>query len=139
MKREETKIRVRYGETDQMGVAYHSNYLAWFEIGRTEWIRSLGYPYTQFEKRGVLLPVLEAHLSYHLPARYDDEVTVVTWLSFYTGVRLTFSYEIYREEMNGEKLFLVSGYTKHGWVNRNFHPIPLKKIWPEMDAMLRAL
>ncbi|CCQ97763.1 putative enzyme [[Clostridium] ultunense Esp] len=139
MRREETKIRVRYGETDQMGVAYHANYLTWCEIGRTEWIRSLGYPYSEFEKRGVLLPVLEAHLSYLLPARYDDEVTVDTWLSFYTGVRLTFSYEIFRKEMSGEKILLASGYTKHGWVNRDFRPVPLKKIWPEVDAVLRAL
>ena len=81
-------------ETDQMGVVYHANYLTWFEIGRTELIRSLGYPYRKIEEKGLLLPVTEADLKFKKPARYDDLVGIYTRVSQMSNVRLQFAYEI---------------------------------------------
>lgn len=91
-----SEARVRYAETDQMGVAYHANYLVWCEIGRTDFIRELGVSYAEMERQGVLLAVADAHLRYHASARYDDVVRIETTL---TGVRsrmVEFSYELVR-------------------------------------------
>lgn len=89
-----TSIRVRYAETDQMGVVYHANYLVWCEIGRTEFIRSLGKRYAEMEADGVSLAVAEASLRYHAPARYDDDVRVDTSLVDVRSRTLTFEYHI---------------------------------------------
>ena len=89
-----TPIRVRYAETDQMGVVYHANYLIWCEIGRTEFIRSLGRRYAEMEADGVSLAVAEASLRYHAPARYDDDVRVDTSLVDVRSRTLTFEYHI---------------------------------------------
>src|SRR5690606_10652461 len=91
-----SEIRVRYAESDQMGVAYHANYLVWCEVGRTDLIRQLGMTYAEMERRGVLLAVADAQLRYHASARYDDLVRIVTRL---TGVRsrmVTFAYDLRR-------------------------------------------
>src|SRR5690606_491296 len=77
----EIEVRVRYAETDQMGVVYHANYFVWCEIARTELSRRRFVPYSELEKRGVLLAVAEASMRYHAPARYDDDVRVRTWIS----------------------------------------------------------
>ncbi|HCH37026.1 MAG TPA: acyl-CoA thioesterase, partial [Acidobacteria bacterium] len=71
-------VRVRYAETDKMGVVYHANYLVWFEIGRTDLLRTIGWTYRQMESAGISLPVIEAHCEYRKPARYDDELEVTT-------------------------------------------------------------
>ncbi len=96
-----SEIRVRYAETDQMGVAYHANYLVWCEVGRTDLIRQLGMSYAEMERRGVLLAVADVQLRYHASARYDDVVRIVTRL---TGVRsrmVTFVYELCRVAADG--------------------------------------
>ena len=77
----QSQLRVRYEETDQMGVVYHANYLTWFEIGRTELIRALGYPYRKIEEKGLLLPVTEADLKFRKPAHYDDLIGIYTRVS----------------------------------------------------------
>ncbi len=106
-----TEIRVRYAETDQMGVAYHANYLVWCEVGRTDLIRQLGMPYAEMERHGVLLAVADARLRYHASARYDDRVRIVTRC---TGVRsrmVTFDYAILRvadDGADGERLVSAS-------------------------------
>jgi acyl-CoA thioester hydrolase len=89
-----TELRVRYAETDQMGVVYHSNYLIWCEIGRTDYIRSLGTPYAELERNGVALAVSEASLRCHAPARYDDVVRVETSLTEVRSRTVTFDYVI---------------------------------------------
>ncbi len=91
-------LRVRYVETDQMGVAHHSNYFAWFEIGRTDFIRELGTSYRQLESEGLLLAIAEAQVRYHQPARYDDLLRVDTRLERVQSRSVTFAYEIFREE-----------------------------------------
>jgi acyl-CoA thioester hydrolase len=89
-----TELRVRYAETDQMGVVYHSNYLIWCEIGRTDYIRALGTPYAELERNGVALAVSEASLRCHAPARYDDIVRVETLLTDVRSRTVTFDYVI---------------------------------------------
>lgn len=87
-------IRVRYSETDQMGVVYHGNYAQYFEIGRTEWLRSLGITYKNMEKTGIMLPVISLNCNFKKSALYDDELTIVTCLKKTPGVKIEFDYEI---------------------------------------------
>lgn len=122
----ENTFRVRYAETDQMGIVYHSNYYIWFDMGRTEFLRSLGFDYSKMEKAGILLPILETHCIYKKSARYDDMVTVKTSLESFKGVRISFKYEVYNE--SGE--LLASGRTVQAAVNRDMHPVNLKKAMP---------
>ncbi|WP_430081861.1 acyl-CoA thioesterase [Paenibacillus ferrarius] len=129
------ELRVRYAESDQMGVVYHANYLAWLEIGRTELIRDLGFPYRKVEEMGLLLPVTEANLIYKKPARYDDPVQVLTRVTQLSGVRLQFGYEIRHGE--SEEL-LVTGTTSHVWVNPSWRPVRIEREAPELWALLAS-
>jgi acyl-CoA thioester hydrolase len=95
------RLRVRYAETDQMGVVYHANYLVWCELGRTELMREFGFPYADLEKAGIRLAVTEATLRYGRAARYDDPILVVTRLADARSRTVTFSYRIFREEPGG--------------------------------------
>lgn len=124
-----TEIRVRYSETDQMGVVYHANYLAWFEVGRVEYLRSIGLDYGEMEKRGVMVPVLEAKCRYHKPAKYDDILVVETLLSEVKRAKFYFEYRICRKE---DGVLLAEGSTEHIFVDSRFRPINLKKRHPEM-------
>ena len=94
----EFKVRVRYAETDQMGVVYHGNYAQYFEMGRVEWLRNLGLSYAYMEKNGIMLPVVSLTLNYKKPARYDDLLIVRTILKKQESVKIEFDYEIYSEE-----------------------------------------
>ncbi|WP_426452065.1 acyl-CoA thioesterase [Paenibacillus sp. S-38] len=127
------EVRVRYEETDQMGVVYHANYLTWFEIGRTEMIRSLGMPYQTLEARGLLLPLTDAEMKFRLPARYDDWITIRVRVSEFSSLRLTFECEIRR----GTEL-LVTGRTKHVWVNREWRPTRIDKEAPDLYELIKA-
>jgi len=93
-----TKLRVRYGETDQMGYCYYGNYAQYFEVGRVEAMRELGMTYKSLEERGVMLPVLHFEVNYKAPAVYDDELTITTVISDLSGTRLTFDYTINNAE-----------------------------------------
>lgn len=93
----ETKIRVRYGETDQMGVVYHANYAVYFEVGRTEWLRQYGLSYSGMEADGVMLPVVSLVINYKNSARYDDVVKVKTSITKMPTASIEFNYEIYNE------------------------------------------
>lgn len=93
-----TKIRVRYGETDQMGYCYYGNYAQYFEVGRVEAMRQVGMSYKLLEQQGVMLPVSEFHVKYLTPALYDDELMVHTKITKLKGVRLYFDYEIFNEK-----------------------------------------
>ena len=89
-----TTLRVRYAETDQMGVVYYANYLVWFEVARTDLLRSLGWSYREMEATGVFLPVIEAHCEYRRPARYDEEIEIRTEGRLRSSVRMEFSYDV---------------------------------------------
>jgi len=135
----ETRLTVRYQETDQMAVVYHTNYLVWFEIGRTDFVRQVtGRRYAEWENEcGVLLPVLHAHADYHAPARYGDDIVVCTRIVHLNKVRIHFAYEVYREDALGRAL-LTTGETHHAWVNRDMKPVRLERIAPEFFAQLQA-
>lgn len=91
-------VRVRYAETDQMGVVYHGNYAQYFEMGRVEWLRNKGISYKQLEESGVMLPVVALTMNYKKPAVYDEELTVLTKLTYLGGVKIEFEYEITNEK-----------------------------------------
>jgi acyl-CoA thioester hydrolase len=103
-------VRVRYGETDKMGYVYYANFLAWFEVGRCEWLRSLGWSYREMEDTGTQLPVIEAHCEYRQPARYDDEIEIRTRAVLLSPARLRFSYDIVRR---ADAVVAASGHTVH--------------------------
>jgi len=96
-----SEVRVRYAETDQMGVAYHANYLVWCEVGRTDFIRALGMTYAELEKQGVMLAVADAQLRYHASARYDELVRIETRLLDVRSRGVTFGYEVMRVDAPG--------------------------------------
>ena len=114
------QVRVRYAETDQMSVVYHANYFVWFEVGRTELLRTLGWTYREMEASGYSLPVIAASCQYHRPARYDDELEIVTTGALMSPVRLAFDYEIRR---GAERI--VSGRTEHASLNLQGRPVRL--------------
>lgn len=98
MKNDFQQIRVRYSETDQMGVVYHGNYLPYFEIGRIEWLRNKGVSYKALEESGIGLPIASLTLNYKKSARYDDLLTVKTFFKKYSGVKIELSCEIWSEQ-----------------------------------------
>jgi acyl-CoA thioester hydrolase len=106
----EARVRVRYAETDQMGVVYHSNYLIWFEVGRVEFIRQLGLNYKQMEEEGCGIAVVDLHVRYKAPARYDDELVIETRLLAARGAVVRFGYRILRVS---DGLLLCEGETMH--------------------------
>ncbi|WP_437922007.1 acyl-CoA thioesterase [Sphingobacterium sp. LRF_L2] len=93
----ETKIRIRYAETDQMGYVYYGNYASFYEVGRTEMLRSTGITYKELEEMGVMLPVTDLHCKYYQPARYDDLLTIKTYIREKPLVRIKFEHEIFNE------------------------------------------
>jgi acyl-CoA thioester hydrolase len=117
-----TRVRVRYADTDQMGVVYYANYLVWFEIGRTEWLRDAGWNYREMEEAGVSLPVIEAHCKYRQPARYDDEIEIRTTATAVSPVRLRFDYQAVRTA--GDAL-VAEGHTVHAALDANGRPCRL--------------
>lgn len=128
------KLRVRYAETDQMGVVYHARYLDWLEMGRTEMLREQGMEYRTLEEQyGLLLPVVDVSIQYLKPARYDDEVVLATRIDSFSNVRLVCSYEIRRER---DSELLVTAATKHVWVNRQWRPARIDRACPELYTLL---
>ncbi len=107
MREYEFSVRVRYAETDQMGVVYHGNYAQYFEMGRVEWLRNLGVSYKWMEDNGVMLPVVSLEMNYKKPARYDDILRVKTILKSQTSVKIEFDYEIHNEQNQ----LLTTGYS----------------------------
>jgi acyl-CoA thioester hydrolase len=143
-------LRVRYQETDQMGVVYHANYLNWFEIGRTEWVRQAGISYKEMELRGLLLPVTEVEASFKQPALYDDWITVCTQVAEMTAVRVHFESRVISgnwleqlgESYLGEEppgTLLVQGRTRHVWVNRQWKPVRFDREAPDWYAKMITL
>ena len=103
-----TAFRVRYAETDQMGMAYYANYLVWFEVMRGDYMRAVDVPYTDLEKDGTILPIIEAHVRYISPARYDDPVEVTAWIYRLRSRMITFHYQV---QTQGR--LLATGWTTH--------------------------
>lgn len=128
-----TNIRVRYAETDQMGVVYHANYLVWMEIGRVELVRSRGFNYKDLEQtEKIFLTVVEANCRYHYPARYDQDVTVETEITEASPRLVQFSYNLL---CSNSGRVLATGSTRHVWLNREWRPTKL----PEKYRALLSL
>jgi acyl-CoA thioester hydrolase len=106
------RFRVRYAETDQMGVVYHANYLVWCEIGRTELMRELGHAYADVEASGIRLAVAEANVRYSQSARYDDPIAVVTRVAAAQSRTITFAYEVFRDDDGAGRRLLATATTK---------------------------
>ncbi len=135
-----TEVRVRYAETDQMGVVYYANYLVWFELGRVDVLRSLGLAYSRLESdHGCLLPVIEARCRYRSPARYDDEILIETRPAMLRGTVLKFAYEVYRKpnQKGKERELLAEGETVHVACDDQLQRKPLpEKIAAAIKTMI---
>jgi len=128
----EHSVRVRYSETDKMGIVYHANYIVWFEIGRTEFCRAAGFPYSAMEEQGVLILVTGVDCRYRRSASYDDEVTIRTRMGD-TGSRgLSFFYEISRSD---DGTLLAEGSTRHVFVDGTGKPITIPAAIREAFAL----
>ena len=114
MLRSETTLKVRYAETDKMGIAYHGNYFVWFEIARVHMLEELGYPYRSLEEKGYLLPVMEAQAKYKRPARFDDTLTVRLEIPKQPNARIQIDYQIYCDTT-----LLMTGMTSHAFMSPN--------------------
>ncbi|HEX9924102.1 MAG TPA: thioesterase family protein [Anaerolineae bacterium] len=113
-----SQYRVLYGDTDAAAVVYNANYLRYFELGRTEFMRDRVCTYREIEQMGIVLPVTECHIRFKAPARYDDLLIIETILTDLKKVTCTFSYRILREEDGSKLRFLAKGFTTHASVNR---------------------
>ena len=127
-------VRVRYKDTDQMGVVYNGNYFTWFEVGRVELLRDIGISYKDLERRGVFTAVAEAYCKYIKPARFDDEIIIKTRIRKLTETRIEFEYSLYRKE---DELLLAKGYTLHVFVDKNIKPVNLKKVDEDLWKLLK--
>ena len=132
----ETKIKVRYVETDQMGIVHHSNYYAWFEVGRGEYITEIGMTYSEMEENNIMIPVVESSCKYIEGAKYDDILIIQTFMQSLNGAKVIFNYNVVREE---DGKIIAKGSTTHAFVNEKFRVVNLKKANKEMWSRLEKL
>ncbi|NMF06417.1 acyl-CoA thioesterase [Clostridium beijerinckii] len=132
----ETKIVVRYAETDKMGIVHHSNYFIWFEAGRTDFIKGSSISYSEMEENGILIPLAESNCKYIIGAKYEDELIIKTWVKQLTPVKVEFNYSVIRENDQKE---IAKGSTLHVFVNNDFKIINLKKVNKEIFNKLESL
>ena len=133
----ETKLTVRYAETDMMGIVHHSRYYPWFEQARTDWIKKTGITYSEMERMGVMLPLTETQCKYHYGLKYEDEVLVTCRITKLSVARIEFAYEVYKLP---ERKLMSEGITKHGFTSSgDFRPINLKKRCPELWESIESL
>jgi acyl-CoA thioester hydrolase len=132
----EAKLKVRYVETDQMGIVHHSNYYAWFEVGRTEYITEIGMTYKQMEEAGIMLPVVESSCKYIEGAKYEDILIIETFMQALNGAKVIFNYNVVRES---DGKILAKGSTTHAFVNEKFRVVNLKKANADMWERFQKL
>lgn len=125
----QTKITVRYAETDQMGIVHHSVYPIWYEAARTEAIKKIGITYSTLEKNGIMTPLVELNSRYVFPAEYEDVLTIQVEISKLTPARIVFEYQIFK---GGMEKPINTGTTVHAWVGKDLKPINLKKQYPAL-------
>ncbi|MBK5239997.1 thioesterase family protein [Clostridium sp.] len=132
----ENTIVVRYAETDKMSIVYHANYLVYFEVGRTEFIKKIGMSYSDMEKIGIMIPVIESNCKYIQGAKYDDKLIIKTWIEELTPVKVIFNYSVIREN---DGIEIAKGSTKHAFVDNDFKIVNLKKKHPDILKKLQLL
>lgn len=128
--------RVRYAETDQMGVVYYANHFVWFEIGRAELLRAAGIPYAELERRGIFTPVVEAYCKYKSPARYDELIEIDTRITMVKGTRIKFEYVIREHET---ARLIAQGYTVLAFTNGSGRPVAIEHEYPDIYRALSAV
>lgn len=140
MKKVTKRINVRYGETDQMGVVYHANYIVYFEDARTAFVESLGFPYKGLEDAGYLSPVVSVTCEYGAPLRYGDEACVVVWVDKLTKAKVTYRYEVYAsEDAVGVAKPNAKGESVHCLVEKDtFRPVNMKTASPSLYQAYEA-
>jgi acyl-CoA thioester hydrolase len=126
-----SSVRVRYAETDKMGVVYYANYFVWFEVARADLLRALGWSYRDMEQAGVSLPVIEAHCDYVRPARYDDELEILTAGRLLSPARMEFTYEV---RLASDAVVSATGRTMHASVDPTGRPCRLPERIREVFA-----
>ncbi len=132
-------LTVRYAETDRMGIAHHSNYPIWYEVGRTDYIKSYGISYSDIEKAGILMPVTNLSCNFLRPAAYEDKIVVRTWAIELKAAHIQFTYTIKKINEDGTQEELGYGSTEHGIIDsKTFRPVSLKKRMPELYEKIKA-
>lgn len=124
-----------YYETDQMGIIHHSNYIRWFEEARLHYMKELGLPYDELERMGIIIPVLSVECRYRQPVRYDETVRIHMSITKFNGVKMRAVYEVRDEKTNELR---AEGASEHGFVDRDFKPVRMKRDYPEVYDMLSA-
>ena len=133
------KVTVRYAETDRMGIVHHSNYPIWYEIARNDYIKMFGISYTDMENAGVMTPLLNLSCHFGIPALYEDELIIRTWVQTITAARIIFTYTVKRIEKDGSETELGYGTTEHGFVDsKTFRPTSIKKRFPKLYEDISA-
>jgi len=132
----ETKIVVRYVETDKMSIVHHSNYYVYFEEARAKFIKESGMSYSEMEKYGVMFPLIESSCKYIQGARYEDELIIKTWMTELTPVKAEFNYSVIRQKDQKE---IAKGSTLHAFVNNDFKIINLRRKHPTIFERLQSL
>lgn len=131
--RVKSHVVVRYAETDQMGIAHHSNYPIWYEVARTDLIKQMGMTYSEMEQQGLLMPLLELQCKYISAAYYEDSLVVEAVMTKLSGVKLEIEYAVYRES---DETLLNVGKTVHALVGRDLKPVNIRKEYPELYQKL---
>ena len=132
----ETKVEVRYAETDRMGIVHHSVYPIWYELARTEAIKQTGMTYSAMEELGIMTPLAELNCKYISPAEYEDILTIKVGISKLTPARIVFEYEVFKEGIDHP---INTGNTVHAWVGKDLRPLNLKKQFPEIFEKISKL
>ncbi len=131
-----TSFPVRYSEIDRMGIVHHSNYPKWFEIGRGDYMNKAGIPISSVYSQGFYLPLCELDCKFKSPAKYGDEIVVITEITFVSCVKVTFGYKVLHNRT--EKLIAV-GNTVHAWTDKNIKPLNIEKAAPQIYTSFKAL
>lgn len=132
-----TYITVRYAETDRMGIAHHSNYPVWYEVGRTDFVKMFGFTYSAMEAVGIMLPLRNLTCHFGKPATYEDRLIVRTWCIHVTAARIEFAYSVKKILDDGTEEELGYGTTEHGVVDsKTFRPCSIKKRMPQLYEQL---
>jgi acyl-CoA thioester hydrolase len=132
----DTKITVRYVETDKMGIVHHSNYYVYFEEARTQFIKKCGMSYSDMEESGIMIPLVESSCKYMQGAKYEDELIIKTWVKELTPVKVEFNYSVIREK---DQVEISRGSTLHPFVDNNFRIVNLKRKHNEIFEKLQSL
>jgi acyl-CoA thioester hydrolase len=134
-----TYITVRYAETDKMGIAHHSNYPVWYEVGRTDYIKLFGSQYSKMEESGVMMPLINLTCHFGYPAKYEDKLLVRTWVMELKPAHILFTYKVSKINEDATETELGYGTTEHGFVDsKTFKPCSVKKRMPDLYEKIKS-